>query len=78
MRNIDVSQAIDQGPFGRFQWMVVALCGALLIVDGYDVFVAGTVLPFADADVARSAWAELRHAYLPGNTGSGPTGGGRR
>lgn len=45
MRNIEVSEAIDQSPFGRFQWMVVALCGALLIVDGYDVFVAGTVLP---------------------------------
>lgn len=45
MRDIDVSEAIDNGPFGQFQWMVVALCGALLIVDGYDVFVAGTVLP---------------------------------
>lgn len=45
MRTIDVNEAIDQNPFGRFQWMVVALCGALLIVDGYDVFVAGTVLP---------------------------------
>ncbi|PAU96182.1 MFS transporter [Paracoccus salipaludis] len=45
MRDIEVSEAIDDGPFGRFQWMVVALCGALLIVDGYDVFVAGTVLP---------------------------------
>ena len=45
MRNIDVSEAIDQGPFGSFQWMVVALCGTLLVVDGYDVFVAGTVLP---------------------------------
>lgn len=45
MRNIDVSGAIDQSPFGRFQWMVVALCGTLLVVDGYDVFVAGTVLP---------------------------------
>ncbi|WP_374298368.1 MFS transporter [Paracoccus sp. (in: a-proteobacteria)] len=45
MRDIDVTEAIDRGPFGSFQWMVVALCGALLIVDGYDVFVAGTVLP---------------------------------
>ena len=45
MRTIDVGQAMDQSPFGRFQWMVVALCGALLIVDGYDVFVAGRVLP---------------------------------
>lgn len=45
MRTIDVSEAIDKSPFGSFQWMVVALCGTLLVVDGYDVFVAGTVLP---------------------------------
>jgi AAHS family benzoate transporter-like MFS transporter len=31
--------------FRAFQWTVVALCGLLLIVGGYDVFVAGTVLP---------------------------------
>jgi MFS transporter, AAHS family, benzoate transport protein len=45
MRTIDINEAIDEGPFGRFQWMIVGLCGLLLIVDGYDVFVAGTVLP---------------------------------
>ena len=37
MRTLDVNAAIDRSPFGRFQWMVVALCGILLIVDGYDV-----------------------------------------
>ena len=42
MRTLDVGAAIDARPFGGFQWMVVALCGVLLIVDGYDVFVAGT------------------------------------
>lgn len=45
MRNIDVNDAIDNAPFGAFQWAVVALCALLLVVDGYDVFVAGTVLP---------------------------------
>ncbi len=45
MRNIEVTEAIDSGQFGRFQWMILSLCGLLLIVDGYDVFVAGTVLP---------------------------------
>lgn len=45
MRSIDVNEAIDSKAFGGFQWMVVALCALLLIVDGYDVFVAGTVLP---------------------------------
>ncbi|MDO1583263.1 MFS transporter [Rhizobium oryzicola] len=45
MRTIDINEAINEGRFGRFQWVIVALCGLLLIVDGYDVFVAGTVLP---------------------------------
>ncbi|WP_018236985.1 MFS transporter [Ensifer sp. BR816] len=45
MRTIDVNEAIDNNPFGNFQWLVVGLCALLLIVDGYDVFVAGTVLP---------------------------------
>jgi AAHS family benzoate transporter-like MFS transporter len=45
MRTIDVTQAIDDAPFSRAQWTVVALCGLLLVIDGYDVFVAGTVLP---------------------------------
>ncbi len=45
MRTIDVNEAIDGSPLGGFQWTVVALSALLLIVDGYDVFVAGTVLP---------------------------------
>lgn len=45
MRSIDVSEAIDQDRFSRFQCSVVIVCGLLLIVHGYDVLVAGTVLP---------------------------------
>ncbi|WCE02652.1 aromatic acid/H+ symport family MFS transporter [Pseudoxanthomonas sp. JBR18] len=45
MRSIDVNDFIDKGRFSGFQWSVVVLCALLLIVDGYDVFVAGTVLP---------------------------------
>ncbi|CAK7260732.1 MULTISPECIES: MFS transporter [unclassified Shinella] len=45
MRKIDVSEVIDKARFGRFQWTVVVLCALLLIADGYDVFIAGTVLP---------------------------------
>ena len=50
MRSIDVNEAIDNNAFGSFQWRVVGLCALLLIVDGYDVFVAGTVLPTLMAD----------------------------
>lgn len=67
MRNVDVNEAIDNAPFGAFQWSVVALCALLLIVDGYDVFVAGTVLPTLIAEWGLSkpqagglqAWALL-------------------
>jgi|GEM_PF-6461930 len=45
MRTIDVTETIDKAPFGAFQWTVVVLCALLLIADGYDVFIAGTVLP---------------------------------
>ncbi|TMN24005.1 MFS transporter [Pseudoxanthomonas sp. X-1] len=45
MHSIDVNEAIERGRFGRLQWTVVAMCGLLLVVDGYDVFIAGTVLP---------------------------------
>jgi AAHS family benzoate transporter-like MFS transporter len=45
MRQIDVHQIIDNAPFTRFHWMVMALCALLLIFDGYDLFIYGVVLP---------------------------------
>lgn len=45
MRQIDVHQVIDNAPFTRFHWMVMALCALLLIFDGYDLFIYGVVLP---------------------------------
>lgn len=45
MRTIDINDFIDQTRFGGFQWTVVVICALLLIVDGYDVFIYGTVLP---------------------------------
>lgn len=45
MRTIDVNETIDRARFGRFQWGIVVLCALLLVVDGYDVFIAGSVLP---------------------------------
>lgn len=45
MHSVDVNESIEKSRFGGFQWGVVAICGLLLVVDGYDVFIAGTVLP---------------------------------
>lgn len=44
-RKVDITDFIDNNKIGNFQWTVFALCATLLVVDGYDVFVAGTVLP---------------------------------
>jgi AAHS family benzoate transporter-like MFS transporter len=45
MRTINVNETINNARFGGFHWIVVVLCGLLLVVDGYDVFIYGTVLP---------------------------------
>ncbi|MFS0739025.1 aromatic acid/H+ symport family MFS transporter [Brevundimonas sp. 3P9-tot-E] len=45
MGRIHVNETIDAARFGKTHWLVVALCGLLLIVDGYDVFIYGAVLP---------------------------------
>lgn len=40
-----VNDIVDEASFGRFHWTIVVLCGLLLIVDGYDVFIYGAILP---------------------------------
>lgn len=45
MSEIAITDIIDKARFRRFHLTVVALCGLLLIVDGYDVFIYGAILP---------------------------------
>jgi len=45
MRTLDVHPIIDNARFTAFHWRVMALCGLLLIFDGYDLFIYGVVLP---------------------------------
>ena len=42
---VSVNEIIDRARFGRAHWLIIALTGLLLIVDGYDVFVYGAILP---------------------------------
>ena len=35
-QTVDVSQVIDSGRFGRFQWMVGVWCFVLVTLDGFD------------------------------------------
>ncbi|MDF0732887.1 aromatic acid/H+ symport family MFS transporter [Pseudomonas entomophila] len=45
MRTLDIHPIIDNARFTPFHWMIMALCGLLLIFDGYDLFIYGVVLP---------------------------------
>lgn len=45
MQTIDVSRLVDEAKVGPFHTMIIAICAILLIVDGYDVFIYGVVLP---------------------------------
>lgn len=42
---VSVNAIIDEARFGKTHWLIVLLTGLLLIVDGYDVFVYGAILP---------------------------------
>ena len=45
MRKIDVHQLADEARFNRFHLKVLLWCLAIIIIDGYDIAVAGTALP---------------------------------
>jgi AAHS family 4-hydroxybenzoate transporter-like MFS transporter len=42
---VDVRQLIDERPLGGFQRGIIALCGAIVLLDGFDAQVMGYVAP---------------------------------
>jgi AAHS family benzoate transporter-like MFS transporter len=45
MKTIDVHQLADEAKFNRFHLRVLLWCLLIIIIDGYDIAVAGTALP---------------------------------
>jgi AAHS family benzoate transporter-like MFS transporter len=45
MRDTNVTALIDEAKFGNTHLKIIIACAILLIVDGYDVFIYGSVLP---------------------------------
>ena len=45
MNKINVQELIDNAKFGKFHWQVLLWCAIIIIVDGYDLVIYGTVLP---------------------------------
>jgi AAHS family 4-hydroxybenzoate transporter-like MFS transporter len=44
-RPLTPSEIIDGGPLSRFQMWTIALCGVVLVLDGFDAQIAGTLAP---------------------------------
>jgi len=45
MHRIDVHKLIDEAKFNRFHAVVLAWCVLIIVIDGYDIAVAGIALP---------------------------------
>ena len=45
MQRIDVHKLVDEARFNRFHLKVLVWCLLIIIIDGYDIAVAGTALP---------------------------------
>lgn len=65
---IDVRQLIDEHPLGGFQRGIIALCGAIVLLDGFDAQVMGYVAPALGPalHIARPAMGHVISAGLVG------------
>ena len=45
MQYIDVHKVADEAKFNKFHAKVLAWCFIIIIIDGYDIAVAGAALP---------------------------------
>src|SRR5215203_5538736 len=48
---VDVRTFIDARPVSGYPWMVTALCGLIVFVDGFDAQAMGFVAPALSADL---------------------------
>src|SRR3954465_1292457 len=48
---MDVRAFIDSQPVSTYQWMVTALCGLIVFVDGFDAQAMGFVAPAVSAEL---------------------------
>ena len=44
-RALDVQEFLDQQPFSAYQWLVFALCFAVVLLDGFDTAAIGYIAP---------------------------------
>jgi len=65
---LDLQRLIDERPLTRFQVLVIVICGAIALMDGYDAQSMGFVAPALSADlhISRAALGPLLSSGLLG------------
>jgi AAHS family 4-hydroxybenzoate transporter-like MFS transporter len=65
---VDVRTFIDNQPISPYQWMVTAMCGLIVFVDGFDAQAVGFVTPalIRDFQVTRAVMGGVQSAGLVG------------
>ena len=44
MRSINISRIVDESKFNRFHGLVLALCAFIIVCDGFDLVIYGSVV----------------------------------
>lgn len=67
-QTVNVQTLLNEHPFSRFQWLVFALCFAIVLIDGFDTAAIGYIAPslMSEWGVAKSALAPVLSAALFG------------
>jgi AAHS family 4-hydroxybenzoate transporter-like MFS transporter len=67
-RTVDVRTFIDSQPISAYQWMVTAMCGLIVFMDGFDAQAVGFVAPAltADLQVSRAVLGSVISSGLVG------------
>nr|WP_314543143.1 MFS transporter [uncultured Massilia sp.] len=67
-QDLDVQDFINRHPFSRYQWLVFALCFAVVLLDGFDTAAIGFIAPslIKEWGIAKPALAPVLSAALFG------------
>lgn len=76
-RALDVQEFLDQQPFSAYQWLVFALCFAVVLLDGFDTAAIGYIAPslMGEWGLSKPQLAPVLSAALAGLTCGALTAG---
>ena len=62
--NVEIRGFIDNQPFSRYQWLILALCFLAVALDGFDTAIIGFIATSNRRASARAARCTCRHRQV--------------